>query len=192
MPGLVDLGSVPDGRDPLALNINDKGDIAGYYDEGHLVSALLLWKNRREYVSIGHPASGGARPTSLNIHGDMGIEEGTVGMREDARWADGTYVDLGFAPGTSRQWANYSMNDSRWIVGNAVMADGKFRAMILRPGFNTQYVSDLVDSSADGYRILKAFCVTNNGIISGSAEKPGDRRTRPILLVPYPKKSSGG
>lgn len=194
-PGMIvlrDLGSVPNGRGPVARVINDTGDVAGSHIDGNRIPALHLWKAHEEFVNIGHPASGGAHPTSLNIHGDMGIEEGTVGMLKDARWADGTYVDLGFAPGTSQQWSNYSMNDSRWIIGNAVMADGKFRAMIWRPGFNTQYVSDLVDSSADGYRILQVFCITNNGIMSGSAEKPGDRRTRPILLVPYPKKSSGG
>lgn len=186
------LGSIPDGKYSDAMYINDSGDIAGNHVGRDRIPAIHFWRSSSSYELIGHPQSGGANPYGLNNRGDLNLHPGTVGVQEDVRWTDGTWQDLGMAPGSNEGWASYCISDEGWVFGTGAIGEVG-HAVFWRPGFGSQWLEDYVDDSKTGYTINNIVaCSRKNGFLTGWASKPGERFTRAILLVPYPKKSAGG
>ena len=186
----IGLGLGLNGEPTAGMSINNLGVVSGHHWVNNQPS-VHFWRDRRNYVDLGHPPSGHAYANNVTINDDLLIEAGNVGVQEDVRWNDGTWYSLGNQPGSNEEWAVKWLNDSRWAVGLGSY-NNAWRAIIWRPGYGAKWADELVDDSKTGYTIQALYCVSNNGLITGQAIKPGDRYSRPILLVPYPKKSAGG
>lgn len=180
------------GIENVARYANEAGDIYGWRNGLDRLYSVQMWHSGQRYEDLGHPASGGVQPKGTNNRGDLNLFRVSSTAIEDVRWADGTWFDLPYPPGTNEEWANNCISDEGWVFGNSAINDD-VRAVFWRPGFGTQWLEDYVDDSKNGYAIRNIVaCSRKNGLLTGWASKPGERFTRPILLVPYPKKSAGG
>ncbi|MBL8064564.1 MAG: hypothetical protein JNM34_01775 [Chthonomonadaceae bacterium] len=188
--GTIDLGMAPDGDTTAARHVNDAGVVAGWHREPGWNYSANLWTPDGKFIDLGHPPLGGVYVYGINNAGDLALQAATIGVPEDARWHSGEWVSFGRIAGTNQEWAVFALTDQRWAFGTAFF-DGADRAVIWRPGFGSRFIDEYVDDSKTGYTIHAVYSASKNGLLSGSASKPGDRFTRPVLFVPYPKKSAG-
>ncbi len=188
--GTVALGPAAGPFSALAKAVNGNTDVVGDSVLKKTLTAVA-WPGGEGLTVLGHPPEGGVYVESVNDLGDITVTEGTVGVKQDVRWSDGRWEDLGSFPGTGQGWGAFWITDERWVFG-ATWLDGVPHAAIWRPGVGTRVLADLVDDSKLGYTIHAVLQASKNGLLTGWASKPGDRLTRPILLVPYPRRTKGG
>ncbi len=188
-PGAVALGPAPGPSTALAKAVNGNTDVVGDSVLKKTLTAVA-WPGGEGLTVLGHPPEGGVYVQCVNDHGDIAVQEGTIGVPQNVRWADGRWEDL--SGGTVGEFFSaFWVTNDRWVFGLGAI-DGVGHAAVWRPGIGARFLSELVDSSKDGYTIHAILQASKNGLLTGWASKPGDRLTRPILLVPYPRKTKGG
>ena len=173
---LVALGALP-GTGPntssIAYDINDSGDIVGWYNDGR---AFLYSGGKLTDLGVG-------QAYAINASGQV------VGSRGHAfLYSGGATMDLGALPGDSVSYA-YDINASGQVVGTSYAIPEVDHPFLYENGVMTN-LNDLLDPvSGAGWTLYTATGINDRGQIVGSgANQFGDRRG--FLLTPIPEPSA--
>jgi probable extracellular repeat, HAF family len=126
---VIDIGAVRPGGQSFAIDVNNRGDVAGYALGSAVFSTGILWQNG-VLRDIGVPqGSSGVVVNGMNADGVL------VGVTQEDRavqWKDGAWSFLGFV-GEAK-----AINREGAIAGTQVIAGPHERAVLLRDGVLTE------------------------------------------------------
>lgn len=182
-----------------ATGINATGVVVGSsgLSDTHGTDRGFRWTSGGGMVDLGTPASQGlvglsdyTQSYAQNVN-DAGLIVGAAdrgpGLTRAVYWdASGVIHDLGTLGGSSG-WA-YGVNEDGLVVGFSNLASGSPRAF----GWDGEGLVDLntlLEPSAAGWTILRAYDVNERGWIVGEGQLGGISQA--VLLRPVPEPASG-
>jgi probable HAF family extracellular repeat protein len=171
------------GEDGVAVAINDKGNIAGYFSEephADYAEHKAFASIDGSLVAVG--SLGGKLTTARDINNkDEVVGDGDVGNGNlhAFLFSDGKIHDLQTLPGGHRSTA-YGINNRGDIVGMSEDAKGSARAIVITSGV-MQDLNDLIPSGS-GWVLTEARGINEAGRIVGVGWLHGQQRG--FLLTP--------
>lgn len=178
------LAPLPDFVASAARDINDLGLVVGISENSEGLRATM-WNTLNDTVVDLGDFPGGPDFSQAWAINNLGQVVGTGQTDSGGRaflWQDGVLRDIGnFGP--------RGINDETYVVG--IGSDETGRAGILwHETFGAHNIHDLVDASADGWRLENAFDINAANQIAGYGRDP-DGNLRAFLLTPVPEPSTG-
>ena len=163
---LTDLGTLG-GTTSVANGINSAGQVAGYSSiaDGDSHAFLYSGGNMTDIGTLGGSTSAAV---GINDAGQVVGGASTLGNAASHAflYSGGSMADLGTLGGTNSQAS--AINAAGQVVGQAQESSGRFEAFLYSNGSMTDLSSDL-DSSGNGWTLLSANSINNNGMIVGTA-----------------------
>jgi probable HAF family extracellular repeat protein len=194
--GMKDLGSLPGYSISAATAISASGTVVGYsYSTQDLTDHAFVWSNGTMQALPSLSGQSGCAATAINSAGvAVGYSELAEGDNqyndEAVLWTgNGTVQDLGHLPGTLSSIA-YDINDLGEVVGSSNDAGGiPFHAFLWSSGDGMQDLASVLDSSGNGWTLIEAAAINNEGQIVGYGRNPGNYNEA-FLLTPAPEPST--
>jgi probable HAF family extracellular repeat protein len=124
---MTDLGNLG-GTITTVAGINSSGQITGNSLDAGGNSFAFLYANGH-MTSLGNDNAVGVKARAIN---SSGVIEGNLSNGDLFTWSNGTFTDLGLAPGTTQSKGN-GFNDSGEIAGQAKLTDGTYQAFLYNP-----------------------------------------------------------
>jgi len=184
---------------PMALSLNDRGDVVGqvWFSEGRMHA--FLWPAAGGYRDFGDLPGGLELSTAVGINnrgqiiGDALVPPdprfpGTAGQRAVRFFEDGTIRELGALPGMADSSAS-DINEFGDIVGRSWgNPAGEERAVLWTDQEGPLNLNDFLDESGRGWTLLAGNTINNLGQIVVRGEFQG--RTTYVVLTPIPEPSA--
>jgi probable HAF family extracellular repeat protein len=178
----TDLGTLPEGLESHAWDINDAAQVVGAAQNGDGVERAVLWSDGR-ILDLGTLDGIESVASAINERGWIaGTARTSDGSSHAFLWRDGVMSDLGALPG-GRHSRAYDLNDVGQIVGSAtrLSARGPQDCAAIWCDGQLADLNDLVDPDMD-----TVFCRANGINSRGQIVGQGviDGRDRAFLLTP--------
>jgi probable HAF family extracellular repeat protein len=179
---LLDLGTLPEGLDSHAWDLNDRGEVVGVAQDAQGVEHAVLWEAGR-ITDLATPRVSESGARALNAAGDVvGAARSGPGPTHAFLCRNTRMVYLGTLPGCRHSRA-YDINDLGRIVGTCAIATNRGltpRALLWDHGQPLD-LNDLIDPES-GWDLTCARGLNKRGEIVGKGIIHGQERA--FLLVP--------
>ncbi|RJP42926.1 MAG: hypothetical protein C4547_00075 [Phycisphaerales bacterium] len=167
---------------PLAINTS--GMICGVaLDLFGGASRGVVWTNGN-IADVGLPPQfSDLIARDVNDSGVVACIAESEGQTAAFTWRDGRFTRLPDLAGAAGYEAELAINNDGWVVGQAVLQNGDFRAVLWRDGVAIN-LNDLI-APGSGWVLWAAYDVSNTGLIAGIGELDGSDAA--FLLQPAPE-----
>ena len=180
--GKVTYLQAPGGRDAVAYNINDSGQIVGRYRPGSAYQFNAFLYSHGEWTDLGTLGGPGSGAWGINASGQVvGFSYMPDLTIHSFLYSNGKMVDLD-PTGGGEAW---SINASGQVVG---YSSATLHAFLYTPGAGMTDLNTLIGTES-GWTLVVARAINDKGQITGAGQING--RTHAFLLTPIePNKSA--
>src|SRR5438874_10638112 len=162
---------VPNGVDTLALGINARGDVVGFYDDKN-GATHGFWLRKGTFLTIDFPSALSTLARAINARGDIvGTSTDAAGVDHGYLMRDGHFTMIDF-PGATATVAR-GINNAGDISGNYKDSSGNESGFILKDeAFHRVRVpnscsTDVLMPMDNGRVLVGDFCTTADGALHG-------------------------
>ena len=169
------MDTLPGYPDSVAVDVNERGDLAGYVSSAEGIDRAVRWTSGIEELGVlPAPHHIRSRATALNEAGQVVGYSSGAGVMHAFLWTERDGMeDLGTLPGGTNSRALY-INSSGQVVGGSDSSHGP-RAFLWTRNAGMRDLNDLVD--IPGLELLEALRINRFGqiVAVGARPRPEDQ-----------------